>query len=405
MRRLWTSAAEVWVRGGEVDWERAIAPARPRAVDLPTYAFQHQRYWLLETGGAGDAESLGLRATGHPLLGASTGLAESGAAVLTGRVSIATHPWLADHAVNGQVLLPGTGLVELAVRAGDEVGCDLLEELTLQAPLFLPERGAVQLQVAVGAPDEDGRRQLGIYSRLHDAQDEPWTQNAAGILAHVGVVVPEAEEIWPPEGAQAVGMDGLYEDFAAIGLGYGPAFRGLRAAWRKGDEVFAELALPEDMTRDAARFGLHPALFDVALHATALGEFVTDSEPGRPSLPFAWNGVALHASGATKLRIRISLTAQGAVSLKLMDTAGLPVATVASLAVRPVSIGGPEVTRTTGLRNKLFHVEWSAAPAASAGVPEWVVAGSLDGGVAECVLVEVSAGVHEVLGLVQGWLA
>ncbi|MEU4541674.1 type I polyketide synthase, partial [Streptosporangium sp. NPDC023825] len=408
-RRLWTSAAELWVRGGDVDWERVIAPAHPGAVDLPTYAFQHQRYWLLETGGAGDAESLGLRATGHPLLGASTGLAESGAAVLTGRVSIATHPWLADHAVNGQVLLPGTGLVELAVRAGDEVGCDLLEELTLQAPLFLPERGAVQLQVAVGAPDEDGRRQLGIYSRPHDAQDEPWTQNAAGTLARAGVVVPEAEEIWPPEGAQAVGMDGLYDDFAAIGLGYGPAFRGLRAAWRKGDEVFAELALPEDMARDAARFGLHPALFDVALHATALGGFATDSEPGRPSLPFAWNGVALHASGATKLRVRISLIAQGAVSIKLMDTAGLPVATVASLAVRPVSIGQPEANRTAGLRNKLFHVEWSAAPAASAGVPGWVVADSLDGSpdaeIAECVLVEVSAGVHEALDVVQGWLA
>ncbi|MGP3965888.1 SDR family NAD(P)-dependent oxidoreductase, partial [Nonomuraea sp. 3N208] len=402
---LWASAAELWVHGAGIDWQGVFEPARPRRVELPTYAFQHQRYWLQEAAGAGgDAESLGLWATGHPLLGAATALADGGAVVLTGRVSIATHPWLADHAVNGQVLLPGTAFVELAVRAGDEAGCDLLEELTLQAPLILPERGAVQLQVAVDAPDEGGRRRLGIYSRPHGVQDEPWTQHAAGTLTRAGVTAPEPEGTWPPEGAQAVSLDGLYDQFTGMGLGYGPAFRGLQAAWRKGDEVFAELALPEEMARDAARFDLHPALFDVALHATALGGFVADAEPGRPALPFAWSGVALHASGATKLRVRISLIAQGAISLTLMDTGGLPVATVSSLAVRPVSVGRPQTTN----RNRLFQVDW--APLSSnatgdlrdveilPGLPE-------TGPVPECLLVEAPAEVHEALSLLQEWLA
>ncbi|MEV4019629.1 type I polyketide synthase [Nonomuraea angiospora] len=409
LRRLWTSAAELWVRGAEIDWAGVYEPARPNQVELPTYAFQHQRFWLLESAGAGDAESLGLRATGHPLLGAVTGLADGGAVVLTGRVSIATHPWLADHAVNGQVFLPGTGFVELAVRAGDEAGCDLLEELTLQAPLVVPERGAVQLQVAVSAPDEDGRRRLGIYSRLHGAQDEPWTQHAAGTLTRAGVTAPEPESVWPPEQAEAVALDGLYDQFAAMGLGYGPAFRGLRAAWRKGDEVFAELALPEEMARDAARFGLHPALFDVALHATALGGFAPDAEPGRPSLPFAWSGVALHASGATKLRVRISLRAQGAVSVTLTDTGGLPVATVASLAVRPVSAGQLETTPATRSRNKLFQVDWVPVALSATGDAREILPGLAGlaeaGTVPECVPVAAPAGVHETLDLLREWLA
>ncbi|WP_189167816.1 type I polyketide synthase, partial [Sphaerisporangium melleum] len=416
LARLWASAGEVWVRGGHIDWERAYESSQPGVVDLPTYAFDHQPYWLLDSAGAGDAESLGLSATGHPLVGAATGLAGGGAVVLTGRVSVGTHPWLADHTVNGQVILPGTAFVDLAVRAGDEAGCALLEELTIQAPLVLPERGAVQLQVAVDPPGADGRRRLGIYSRPHDEPDGPWTQHADGMLAETGAPAPEQAAVWPPDGAQAVGLDGLYDGFTAMGLGYGHAFRGLQAAWRDGDDVLAELALPEDMARDAARFGLHPALFDAALHATALGGYVADAEPGRPYLPFAWNGVTLHASGASRLRVRISPTGPATVSLTLMDTGGLAVATVGSLAVRPVTTGGPAAAGAGGRRDKLFQVDWVPLPIST------VRPGTADGtraieilsgpasltdevAAAESVLVAAPAGsrsaVHEVLGLLQ----
>ncbi|WP_327585127.1 SDR family NAD(P)-dependent oxidoreductase [Nonomuraea sp. NBC_00507] len=411
LSRLWSNTAELWVRGVEVDWAQVYAPARPRTVALPTYAFQHQRYWPQESVGAADAESLGLQATGHPLLGAFTVLADGGAVVLTGRVSIATHPWLADHAVNGQVILPGAAFVELAIRAGDEAGCGLLEELTLQAPLMLPERGAAQLQLAVGAPDVDGRRPLGIYSRPHGVPEEPWTQHAAGVLAEAVPAIPEPHMTWPPERAQAVALDEMYDDFADMGLAYGPSFRGLKTVWRKENELFAELALPEEMARDAARFGLHPALFDAALHAIALGGYTADPEPGRPYLPFAWGAVALHASGATKLRVRISPAGQGAVSLTLMDTEGLAVATIGSLAARPVPVGQLEAPPATGDRNKLFQVDWVSLQAgAASGAPSVeILSGLPEGGVVpEWVLVAAPVGaraVHEVLGLVREWLA
>ena len=122
--------------------------------------------------GAGDLSAAGLGDAEHPLLSAVLPLADQQGWLLTGRISLATHPWLADHAVLDTVLVPAAGLVELALCAGGRLECDSLDELVLEAPLVLPERGAVQLQVTVGAADESGRRQVAIYSRPEAARAE-----------------------------------------------------------------------------------------------------------------------------------------------------------------------------------------------------------------------------------------
>nr|WP_237048514.1 polyketide synthase dehydratase domain-containing protein [Lentzea guizhouensis] len=194
----------------------------------------------------------------HPLLGAAVELAGGAGYLFTARLS--RRSWLADHTVHGAVLVPGAALVELALRAADEVGLDRVEELTLAAPLVLPERGGVQVQLIVGA-EKDGRRSITVYSRPEEAADEPWTEHASGVLGS-GAVVAEVGE-WPPR-AKAIDVGDAYERFAESGFEYGPAFRGLRAAWRDGDTVFAEVALPDGVATGG--FGLHPALLDAALH-------------------------------------------------------------------------------------------------------------------------------------------
>ncbi|MFI7178507.1 type I polyketide synthase [Streptomyces spororaveus] len=376
-----TALATAHAHGVPVDWRAYFAGTGAQRVDLPTYAFQRQRYWIEPGNRAGDVGAAGLEEAGHPLLGAAVALADSEGFLFTGRLGLTSHPWLADHAVMGSVLLPGTAFVELAVRAGDQVGCDVVEELTLEAPLVLPERGGVQVQMHVGAPDADGtgRRTFTLSSRTQDsAADEPWTRHASGVLGHGAVQPAFAPVQWPPAGAEAIPTESLYADLAKVGMGYGPVFRGLTAAWRHGASVYVEVALPEQTAATAKDFGLHPALLDAALHALGLG--VLGGTEGEGRLPFAWSGVTLHAAGADALRVHLAPAGANGVRLEIADATGAPVATVGSLVLRTVSEEQVRAARTA-YHESVFRAEWTVLPAApepAAKRGRWAVLGAAD---------------------------
>ncbi|MDT8913065.1 SDR family NAD(P)-dependent oxidoreductase [Amycolatopsis sp. PS_44_ISF1] len=340
-----TAAGVAFSRGTEVDWA-AVLPAGPGA-PMPTTAFEHRRYWL--PPGIGDAAGLGLDRLGHPILGAAVENPETGGIVLTGRVSRTAQPWLAGHVVSGTVLLPGAVLVELALQAGARVGCPAVAELVLESALVLEPRETTTVQVVVGAADEHGRRPVAIHSRTADR----WTRHAGGALA-AGTEAPRPAE-WPPE-AEPLDVTGFYEQLAELGYGYGPAFQGVRAAWRQGTTLFAEVALPEAL--DPAGFGLHPVLLDAALHVGAL-------EADGTQLPFAWTGVQLHAPAATAVRVRLAPAAGGGVTLALHDEDGKPVLTVESLLSRPAAPGA-------GVED-LYTLDWvQLPPAEPAGTEGWL---------------------------------
>uniref|UniRef100_UPI0037DA5C4D type I polyketide synthase n=1 Tax=Streptomyces winkii TaxID=3051178 RepID=UPI0037DA5C4D len=346
--------AGLHVTGHRVQWRGWFDRTGARRTALPTYAFDHERYWpaVRGKGRSGDVPGLGLSPAEHPLLGAALKVAGSQEAMLTGRLSLSTHPWLGDHVVGGTVLFPGTGFLELAVRAGDFTGGGRVENLTLVAPLVLGEREAVDIQVRAGAPDEEGRRPVAIHSRAANSPEGEWTPHVEGTLGPDEPRTGEAAEHWPPEGADQIDLDGFYDRLAEDGgLAYGPVFRGLRGAWRRGEDVFVEAALPEE-AEDAAEFGLHPALLDSALHAIGLLE---DAGQG---LPFEWSGVSLHAAGASVLRARLRRTGSGNVSVTGTDVEGRPVVSVKSLAVREPSTAQAAPAAATA-DDSLFRVSWT----------------------------------------------
>ncbi|CAM5271010.1 hypothetical protein SFUMM280S_07154 [Streptomyces fumanus] len=368
-RTLTTALAQLHTTGTPINLNtlhRTTTPP-PLTPELPTYPFQRTHYWLTPDdtpSTTGDVSAAGLDGLGHPLLGAVVEVPESGEVLFTSRLSLATHPWLADHVAAGAVLLPGAAFVELALRAGDEVGCGAVEELVMEAPLVLAEGTAARMRVSVGADDGTGRRAVRVHSRAEDAAlGTPWTRHASGTLrpANDTVAAPAASvaglSVWPPAGAVAVDpadVEGLYDGLEQAGYRYGPVFQGLRAAWRGDGAVYAEVALADEHRDRAAAFGLHPALLDAAMHTLAFHE--RDESAPRLVLPFAYRDVTLHASGASAVRVRVTLSGTHTMSLELADGAGAPVASLGSVVSRPVDPG--QLIGTADTADRLFLVAW-----------------------------------------------
>ncbi|HEY0229013.1 MAG TPA: polyketide synthase dehydratase domain-containing protein, partial [Mycobacterium sp.] len=394
--RFWLSAGQAHVAGVAVDWP-SLFPAGHH-VELPTYAFQGRRFWLPPLGIDGsDLGGLGVAGAEHGLLGAVVQRPDSGAVVLTGRLSLAAQPWLADHAVAGVVLFPGAGFVELALRAGDEVGCAVVDELTLSAPLLLPPSDGVQVQVVVGAADSSGRRAVSMYSLgAHD--DSEWALHAEGALSTGAGNTAADLSVWPPVGAVPVDVADAYEQLTRRGYEYGPAFQGLHAMWRLGDEVFAEVAVPEIGGVKVDSFGIHPVLVDAALHAMGVV-----GDQAETMLPFSWQGVCLHAAGASRARVRIAPVGVSAVSVDLADATGLPILSVRELVVRPVSAAQlTAVAAAPRAGGGLLEVTWSPVSLESnavvvADLKVWEPSPGAE-------VASVYAATHEALGVLQSWL-
>ncbi|MEU6393703.1 type I polyketide synthase [Streptomyces sp. NPDC046939] len=364
---LTSALARLHSHGHRVDWDAWFAPTGARRTDLPTYPFQRRGYWLEATGP--DTGRDDLDAVHHPLLTAAVPLADSSGTVLTGTVSVDGRPWLADHALDGRILFPGTAFLDLAMEACAHTGAARVADLTLRTPLVLPENGAVRLQVAVGAADDNGDRTLTVHSRPADASGA-WTRHAEGTLSDnpADTASESLPAAWPPPGATEVPVSGLYERIAAGGFAYGPAFRGLRAAWRDGDTVYAEIA-PEDGAhlQGTDRFRVHPALLDAALHTVAL---TADEQEGGTVVPFTFSDVTVDRAGPSALRVRLTPVGEPEHTYRvtLLDGAGQPVAAIGALTLRPVDTSSlPAVPG----RGALHRIRWTpAAPGtAPAGAP------------------------------------
>ncbi|MEL4222118.1 SDR family NAD(P)-dependent oxidoreductase, partial [Mycobacterium avium subsp. paratuberculosis] len=417
---LVNAVAQGWVCGMDVDWRGALGTGH--LVDLPTYAFDRRRFWLSGDGAASDAAGLGLAAGDHALLGAVVELPASGGVLLTGRLSSASQGWLADHAVGGVVLFPGAGFVELAIRAGDEVGCGIIDELNLAAPLVLPAGGSVAIQVVVDGPDDSGARAVSVFSRADAGAG--WLLHAEGVL-RAGSAQPATDlSAWPPVGAVPVDLGDGYEQLAERGYRYGPAFRGLTSMWRRGDEIFAEVNLPTDAGVSTTGFGVHPVMLDAALHAVMLASDGDELPAGSMLVPFSWQRVSLHAAGAAAVRARIVPVSPSAVSIELADGLGLPVLSVASMVARPVTDQQLLAAVSNSGPDRLFELIWSAQPSTAVQPVSLLNWGATeldatdtdsDSGrfavlfesapVAGDVVTEVYAATRAVLPVLQTWLA
>ncbi|MEV0416099.1 type I polyketide synthase [Streptomyces sp. NPDC050448] len=328
-----TALAELHVRGVTVDWAAVLGgPATAAGADLPTYAFQHQRYWVESDETArGGAEALGTAGARHPLLGTVIevpGDDGNSGVVLTGRLSPRSRGRLPGAtATDGATRIPAAVLLEMIVRAGNEVECGSLEQVVVEVPLTVPEHGHAQIRVSVDGPGPDGRRRAAVYGRPLDPEQGPWTCHARAVLVPG---MPQSSfdlRTWP-----------LPADGDAL-------LPGAHRVWQQGGQTFAEIALPAELADEAAEFTLHPVLVDTALRVLDAGiaaDPATGGEDHRDRDLSDCTGLAVYAEGAASLRLRITPTRDGRHLLELADSAGDPVAVLGPLTLGPLPGAGAE---------------------------------------------------------------
>ncbi|WP_240649538.1 type I polyketide synthase [Streptomyces sp. Z26] len=373
---LFTGIGRLWAAGTPVDWNALFDGRGARRVELPTYPFQRDRYWITAPKPTLGAEGLGLRATGHPVLTTLAELPDDGGHLFTGRIAADSPAWAAEHIVFGALIIPGVAFVDLLLDAAQHVDCTHIDELTHQVFLSVPERGALQVRVFIEPADGYGRRPFTVHSRAEDAPTEnDWTLHATGTLAAGERETPAVEgvltdEVWPPVEGDGLDITEFYQRITDAGFGYGPLFRSVRTAWQDGDTTWAEIVLPEDA--DAEHYGIHPGLLDSALQPAAL---VLGDTPEQDSIrvPFSWSGVSLHATGARALRMRLTWPATDTVSLVISDHTGAPVMAIDSLVMRAVASEQLAAARAAD-SGELYEVTWTPTPTSNdEDTPTWAV--------------------------------
>ncbi|KAG8162803.1 hypothetical protein KVR01_007281 [Diaporthe batatas] len=426
VNRLLDALGQVWVRGIQVDWKTVIKSTGANIIDLPVYPFQRQRYWLDLPKPATQKAEL-MNELGHGILFHSTSIPDTNKIICTGRLSTARQPWLRDHVVGEQMIVPAAALTELALRASREcTGTDesmMLDEFTFMAPVALnaEQDDELKIQVVIGEAQEHGARAVDVYSRPRDvsAQHE-WTRHATGILKPAsplddgGDTVQKYSESVVDERTRSydgkmIDVTKAYGILAGAGIKYGPSFQSVRSVWRESqDELGVHI---EPYPSQSRMYALHPALLDAAIHATLLPE--PEKAAGNIRLPFLFRGVQIDdwaGSGALIARIRKQDENRFSLHLTKKATRKL-VAVISEVVTRPWSAA-------ESAAGDLYRLQWdrfstsringeSNGPSSDHYEVYRVRSDARDDGADEhsAVHSRVHRSVAEVLGVIQKWRA
>jgi acyl transferase domain-containing protein/acyl carrier protein len=273
--QMFKSLAALFATGAEIDWE-GIHPKGGRVVALPTYSWQKQRYWLDQAPPL-PTDRFPNRLEGHPLLGARLRSPALKDAVFQSELD-AQHPaFLQDHQIYGQVILPATAYVEMALSGANQLfgeGAHRVDNLGLHEALRLDFNTRTSVQT-VFQTQEEGLATFEIFSTSVEEQgvEGVWTRHVLGRV----VEGPEIKNLGEDEPVDLqtirdrcpgfVDTAAFYQISNEHGSEFGPAFQNVHAFWLGTTETLGEISLAKSLHPEVGRYGFHPALLDACFQS------------------------------------------------------------------------------------------------------------------------------------------
>ncbi len=347
------SLAELFAAGASVNWAAVVRGPWSRSW-LPPTPWQRQSFAIPRGSvhGAGP----------HPLLGPELELADpEGARVWTTSLDLRRAPYLADHTVEGIVLMPGTGMLEMMLAAAREAapGPVRVVDLRLERPLFLGEDGP---RVQVVWSPSGSEAEVRIASR--GPEDGTWTLHASARCIRGPVEPPAIPSV--PDGPRESG-ESFYARLAATGNTWGPAFRGVTSVVATPSRAVAEIRVPSSVAGQLGRYVMHPAVLDAC--GQALSTAAGSDGGGGPFVMVRIDEVQVFGPAAPALWSRIDVEHQGPSELSgdvtVWTDDGRPVARIKGLRIRFLE-AGRAVPRP---EDSIHEVEWVEASVPSGSPP------------------------------------
>jgi acyl transferase domain-containing protein len=430
-REMLAGVAALHVRGVPLNWSALTSERGGRRIAMPTYPFQRERYWV-DALGAGATARHATPLPGHPLLGERRELASTPRTWVWEReIGLGSHPWLADHRVQGAAIVPATAYIEMALAAGSEVlgaGSLHLQQIENLKPMILPEGVSRRLQVTLSL-DADGKARFAVHSRLAlgagdaSAKVSAWTAHVTALLSVEDLVENEAaseQGLAAIEAARArcdtaIAGGSFYAALAAKGNQWGPCFQGMDQVWIGENEAVGRVRVPAPLADEFARYRFHPAVSDACGHclvatlslgpsASAAGRAFVAASIGEmrfhrsPAGRMLWTHACLKPQDDSEQRVRTC-------DLRVYDENGKLVSE--TLDARLWYLEGDDNTSRIGIPDDWFYqIHWEAKAIGAAGARAaepgtWVVFADRSG-VGEQIAARRTAGAKRTLLVTAG---
>jgi polyketide synthase PksN len=374
--------AELWVAGGEIDWNQLYKEEKPFRISLPTYPFSKERFWPKIMKESVSNQHLEMEVI-HPLLTKNTstinGLRYS--TIFNGREF-----FLEDHIINGKKILPGVTYLEMARAAIADLleisdkndGAIKINNVVWIQP-FEVDNDNKTLHISI-IPNEYDELKFTLYSDSEDGSKESLV-HCEGI-ARINNTLEQSrldiELLKSQCNVSRKSGESFYTIFENMGINYGPSHMGIEAVYKGENQMIASLILPEIEAIQSSEFILHPSLLDSALQAT-IGFSITDeinSQMVLPNnatdkmvnLPFAVDEIEIIRSCSSKMWAYIYIDKQKneekvqKINIELCDSEGNVCIRIKRLAFRTLQSENKStsITQERETQKLLITKKWNA---------------------------------------------